>query len=57
MDQNIKNLKLAEEVKRTITYTYADDVADTSKRGTDAEPKHETTVSFTRTASVNGSYR
>jgi len=49
-----KDLKLAEEVKRTITYTYADDVADTSKRGTDAEPKHETTVSFTRTASVNG---
>ena len=48
-----KDLKLAEEVKRTITYTYADDVADTTKRGTDAEPKHETTVSFTRTATVN----
>ena len=48
-----KDLKLAEEVKRTITYTYADDVADTAKRGTEAEPKHETTVSFTRTASVN----
>ena len=48
-----KNLKLTEEVKRTITYTYADDVADTSKRGTDAAPKHETTVSFTRTATVN----
>ena len=49
-----KDLKLAEEVKRTITYTYADDVADTTKRGTDVEPKHETTVSFTRTATVNG---
>gem|GEM_PF-769337 len=48
-----KDLKLAEEVKRTITYTYADDVADTAKRGTEAEPKHETTVSFTRTATVN----
>ena len=48
-----KDLKLTEEVKRTITYTYADDVADTSKRGTDAAPKHETTVSFTRTATVN----
>ena len=48
-----KDLKLAEEVKRTITYTYADDVADTTKRGTEAEPKHETTVSFTRTATVN----
>ena len=48
-----KDLKLAEEVKRTITYTYADDVADTTKRGTDAEPKHETIVSFTRTAIVN----
>ena len=48
-----KDLKLAEEVKRTITYTYADDVADTTKRGTEVEPKHETTVSFTRTASVN----
>ena len=48
-----KDLKLAEEVKRTITYTYADDVADTAKRGTEVEPKHETTVSFTRTASVN----
>ena len=48
-----KDLKLAEEVKRTITYTYADDVADTAKRGTEAEPKHETTVSFTRTAIVN----
>ena len=48
-----KNLKLTEEVKRTITYTYADDVADTTKRGTDAEPKYETTVSFTRTATVN----
>ena len=48
-----KDLKLAEEVKRTITYTYADDVADTTKRGTDAEPKYETTVSFTRTATVN----
>ena len=48
-----KDLKLAEEVKRTITYTYADDVADTTKRGTEAEPKHETTVSFTRTATFN----
>ena len=48
-----KDLKLTEEVKRTITYTYADDVADTSKRGTDAALKHETTVSFTRTATVN----
>ena len=48
-----KDLKLSEEVKRTITYTYADDVADTTKRGTEAEPKHETTVSFTRTATVN----
>ena len=48
-----KDLKLAEEVKRTITYTYADDVADAAKRGTEAEPKHETTVSFTRTATVN----
>ena len=48
-----KDLKLTEEVKRTITYAYADDVADTSKRGTDAAPKHETTVSFTRTATVN----
>ena len=48
-----KDLKLTEEVKRTITYTYADDVADTTKRGTDAAPKHETTVSFTRTATVN----
>ena len=48
-----KDLKLTEEVKRTITYTYADDVADTAKRGTEAEPKHETTVSFTRTATVN----
>ncbi|MDB0074906.1 mucin-binding protein, partial [Streptococcus gwangjuensis] len=48
-----KDLKLTEEVKRTITYTYADDVADTTKRGTDAEPKYETTVSFTRTATVN----
>ena len=48
-----KDLKLAEEVKRTITYTYADDVADTTKRGTEVAPKHETTVSFTRTASVN----
>ena len=48
-----KDLKLAEEVKRTITYTYANDVADTAKRGTKAEPDHETTVSFTRTASVN----
>ena len=48
-----KDLKLAEEVKRTITYTYADDVADTAKRGTEAEPKYETTVSFTRTATVN----
>ncbi|MEZ7728021.1 CshA/CshB family fibrillar adhesin-related protein [Gemella sp. 27098_8_155] len=48
-----KDLKLAEEVKRTITYTYADDVVDTAKRGTEAEPKHETTVSFTRTATVN----
>ena len=48
-----KDLKLTEEVVRTITYTYADDVADTTKRGTDAAPKHETTVSFTRTATVN----
>ncbi len=48
-----KDLKLAEEVKRTITYTYADDVADTAKRGTKVEPDHETTVSFTRTATVN----
>ena len=48
-----KDLKLTEEVTRTITYTYADDVADTSKRGTDVAPKHETTVSFTRTATVN----
>ncbi|MEZ7742512.1 CshA/CshB family fibrillar adhesin-related protein [Gemella sp. 20925_1_85] len=49
-----KDLKLKEEVKRTITYTYADDVADATKRGTEAESKFETTVSFTRTATVNG---
>ena len=52
--QKYKDLKLKEEVKRTITYTYADDVADATKRGAEAEPKHETTVSFTRTATVNG---
>ena len=52
--QKYKDLKLKEEVKRTITYTYADDVADATKRGTEAEPKFETTVSFTRTATVNG---
>ncbi len=37
---------------KAYQYTYADDVTDT-KRGTDTEPKHETTVSFTRTATVN----
>ena len=52
--QKYKDLKLKEDVKRTITYTYADDVADTTKRGAEAEPKYETTVSFTRTATVNG---
>ena len=48
-----KDLKLKEDVKRTITYTYANDVEDTTKRGTDAAPKFETTVEFTRTATIN----
>ena len=48
-----KDLKLTEEVARTITYTYADDVADTTKRGTVAAPEFKTTVSFTRTATIN----
>ena len=48
-----KDLKLTEEVARTITYTYANDVADTTKRGTVAAPEFKTTVSFTRTATIN----
>ena len=48
-----KDLKLKEEVARTITYTYANDVEDTTKRGTVAAPEFKTTVEFTRTATIN----
>ena len=48
-----KDLKLTEEVNRTIKYIYADNVEDTTKRGTVAVPEFKTTVSFTRTATIN----
>ncbi len=48
-----KDLKLTEEVNRTIKYIYADNVEDTTKRGTVAAPEFKTTVSFTRTATIN----
>ena len=48
-----KDLKLAEVVNRTIKYTYADDVEDTTKRGTVAAPEFTTKVEFTRTATIN----
>ena len=48
-----KDLKLKEEVARSITYTYANDVEDTTKRGTVAAPEFKTTVEFTRTATIN----